>query len=113
MLDTRELLSDCYFPVLQKMNFTLKLNWPQIYAYELIPLFNALLFWLLYNKTQNVINVSQLQTPYLYLFKASFFENQAYEDKRPVKLTERVKTAHSFLQSVSDLFHFIILSLPM
>ena len=31
----------------------------------------------------------------------------------PVKLIQRVKIAHSFLQSLSNLFHFIILSLPM
>ena len=30
-----------------------------------------------------------------------------------VKLIERVKIAHSFLQSVSDQLHIIILSLPM
>ena len=34
-------------------------------------------------------------------------------DKGPVKLIKRVKIAHSFLQSVSDQFHVIILSLPM
>ena len=34
-------------------------------------------------------------------------------NKGPVKLIQRVKIAHSFLQSVSNLFHFIILSLPM
>ena len=33
-------------------------------------------------------------------------------DKGPVKLIQRVKIAHSFLQSV-NLFHFIVLSLPM
>ena len=33
--------------------------------------------------------------------------------KGPVKLIKRVKIAHSFLQSVSDQFHVIILSLPM
>ena len=31
----------------------------------------------------------------------------------PVQLIQWVKIAHSFLQSVSNLFHFIILSLPM
>ena len=31
----------------------------------------------------------------------------------PVKLIKRVKIVHSFLQSVSDQFHVIILSLPM
>ena len=30
----------------------------------------------------------------------------------PVKLMKRVKIAHSFLQSVSNQFHFNILSLP-
>ena len=34
-------------------------------------------------------------------------------DRGPVKLIKRVKIAHSFLQSVSDQFHVIILSLPM
>ena len=33
--------------------------------------------------------------------------------KGPVNLIKRVKVAHSFLQSVSDQFHVIILSLPM
>ena len=33
--------------------------------------------------------------------------------KGPVKLTKRVEIAHSFLQSVSDQFHMIIISLPM
>ena len=35
------------------------------------------------------------------------------EVKEPVKLMQQVKIAHSFLQSVSHLFHFIILSLPV
>ena len=35
------------------------------------------------------------------------------KSKGPVKLMQRVKIAHSFLQSVSNLFHFIILSLPI
>ena len=34
-------------------------------------------------------------------------------DKGPVKLMQRVKIAHSFLQSMSNQFHFIILSWPM
>ena len=33
--------------------------------------------------------------------------------KGPVKLIKRVKIAHTFLESVSDQFHVIILSLPM
>ena len=33
--------------------------------------------------------------------------------KGPVKLMQQLKVAHSFLQSVSNQFHFIILSLPM
>ena len=33
--------------------------------------------------------------------------------KGPVKLIKRVKIAHSFLQSVSNQFHVIILRLPM
>ena len=33
--------------------------------------------------------------------------------KGTVKLIKRVKIAHSFLQSVSNQFHFTILSLPI
>ena len=33
--------------------------------------------------------------------------------KGPVQLMQRVKIAHSFLQSVSNQFHVIILSLPL
>ena len=39
--------------------------------------------------------------------------NTQGKQKRPVKLMQRVKIDHSFLQSVSNLFHFIVLSLPM
>ena len=39
--------------------------------------------------------------------------NLVLVEKGPVKLIKRVKIAHSFLQSVSDQFHVIILSLPM
>ena len=38
----------------------------------------------------------------------SFFVN-----KGPVKLIQQLKIAHSILQSVSNLFHFIIFSLPI
>ena len=34
-------------------------------------------------------------------------------NKEPVKLIKRVKIAYSFLQSVSNQFHVIILSMPM
>ena len=34
-------------------------------------------------------------------------------NKGPVKLIKLVKIAHSFLQSVSNQFHVIILTLPM
>ena len=34
-------------------------------------------------------------------------------NKGPVKLIQRVKIANSFLHFVSNLFHFIILRLPM
>ena len=34
-------------------------------------------------------------------------------DTGPVELMQQVKMAHSLLQSVSNLFYFIILSLPM
>ena len=33
--------------------------------------------------------------------------------KGPLKLIKWIKIAHSFLQSLSNLFHFIILSLPI
>ena len=33
--------------------------------------------------------------------------------KGPVKLIQQIKIAHSFPQFVSNLFHFMILSLPM
>ena len=36
-----------------------------------------------------------------------------HDHKGPVKLIKRVKIAHSFLQSVSNQFHVIVLSLPM
>ena len=36
-----------------------------------------------------------------------------YHDKGPVKLIKRVKIALSFLQSVLNQFHVIVLSLPM
>ena len=36
-----------------------------------------------------------------------------YPFKGPVKLIKRVKIAHSFLQSLSNQFHVIILSLHM
>ena len=35
------------------------------------------------------------------------------DPKGPVKLIKWVKIAHSFLQSVSNQFHFIFLNLPM
>ena len=35
------------------------------------------------------------------------------KEKGPVKLIERVTIAHSFLHSVSNQFHVIVLSLPM
>ena len=38
---------------------------------------------------------------------------QENRNKGPVKMIQRMKIAHSFLQSVSNLFYFIILSLPM
>ena len=38
---------------------------------------------------------------------------QALRKKGSVKLINEVKIAHSFLQSVSNQFHLIILSLPI
>ena len=43
----------------------------------------------------------------------SFDEILKSHCKGPVKLIKRVKIPHSFLQSVSDQFHVIILSLTM
>ena len=40
-----------------------------------------------------------------------YLSNRVY--KGPVRLIKQVKIAHSFLQSVSNQFHVIILSLPM
>ena len=45
--------------------------------------------------------------------RPSFSSMGLIEVKGPVKLIKRVKIAHSFLQSVSNQFHVIILSLPM
>ena len=39
--------------------------------------------------------------------------DERIKTKGPLKLMQRVKIAHSFLQSVLNLFHFIILSLPI
>ena len=41
------------------------------------------------------------------------FDKISAVNKGPVELIKRVKIAHSFLQSVSDQFHPIVLSLPM
>ena len=49
--------------------------------------------------------------PKVYPFCISLVFKQ--DHKGPVKLIKRVKIAQSFLQSVSDLFHIIILSLLM
>ena len=42
-----------------------------------------------------------------------YLTNEGRVRKGPVKLIKRVKIAHSFLQSVSNQFHVIILGLPM
>ena len=46
-------------------------------------------------------------------FGARFSFSDFHRQKGPVKLIKRVKIAHSFLQSVSNQFHVIILNLPM
>ena len=43
----------------------------------------------------------------------SLKSNLSLVSKGPMKLIQRVKIAHSFLQSVSNLLHFIVLSFPM
>ena len=45
---------------------------------------------------------------YIFYFFSTNYKNLS---KGPVKLIQRMKIAHSFLESVSNLFHFIILSL--
>ena len=47
------------------------------------------------------------------IFHALSFEFNFFSTEVPFKLINRVKIAHSFLQSVSNQFHVIILSLPM
>ena len=47
------------------------------------------------------------------LSHVSTYASRSSPRKGPVKLIQRVKTAQSFLQSVSNLFHSIILSLPI
>ena len=49
----------------------------------------------------------------LHYFSESKFSWRKLHDKGPFKLIKRVKIAHSFLQSLSNQFHIIILSLPM
>ena len=44
---------------------------------------------------------------------SKIFKDVSADNKGPVKLIKQVKIAHSFLQSVSNQFHVIILSLPM
>ena len=46
------------------------------------------------------------------IVKDNCFINEIF-DKGPVKLTQQVKIAHSFLPTVSNQFHVIILRLPM
>ena len=43
-------------------------------------------------------------------FRLAIDTTKGLEPKGHVKLIQQVKIAHSFLQSVSNLFHFIILS---
>ena len=53
---------------------------------------------------------------YFFNLKASTLsstEIRSHIPKGPVKPIKQVKIAHSFLQSVSNQFHVIILSLPM
>ena len=67
----------------------------------------------------------ELTFPYAHEISEAMRQNSTYDlsnrptwiiishCKEPVKLIQRVKIAHSFLKSVSNLFHFTILSLPM
>ena len=66
-----------------------------------------------------------LATIFVFVFKNTYtqhplhpratpdFKEQISPYKETVQLIQQVKMAHSFLQSVSNLFHFIILSLPV
>ena len=58
-------------------------------------------------KTGRVNDLSLVRFPWQLIYVRGF------SAKGPVKLIKRVKIAHSFLQSVSNQFHVIILSLPM
>ena len=49
---------------------------------------------------------------FLYFITENLDQN-VYNGKGLVKLMQRVKIAHSFLQSVSNQFQVIILNLPM
>ena len=60
----------------------------------------------------NSLKIGPIQS-YLLFFNLDQSHDDALRRKGLVKLIKRVKIARSFLQSVSDQFHIIILSLPM
>ena len=55
----------------------------------------------------------KIQFSFSRIRNASIYKMFILVDKGSVKLIEQVKIAHSFLQSVLNQFHFIILSLPL
>ena len=58
---------------------------------------------------QSVLRKCRNATKYCHIYK----ERNVIAGKGPVKLIKQGKIAHSFLQSMSNQFHVIILSLPM
>ena len=59
------------------------------------------------------VKFMKLETGLLLLFSLQLIKDRGLQHKGHVKLIKWVKIAHSFLQSVSNQFHVIILSLPM
>ena len=54
-----------------------------------------------------------IKVPIYIIYVMFVFQGKSSSVKGPVKLIQRVKRAHSFSQPASNLFHFMILSLPM
>ena len=68
-------------------------------------------FWGVYYKNPQILRENDLSV--VILEKHTELSLTTMWHKGLVKLIKRVKIGHSFLQSVSDQFHVIILSLPM
>ena len=85
------------------INVVLLINFPEQFE---------LCFYFKYSRSYKVYNLGDktFETDFRSVQKDT---EASIPHNRPVKLIQRVKIAHSFLQSVSSLFHFIILSLHM